>query len=272
MISEEGAEPTKELLEKVIFIADVRSQLLITERSLLHDWGVYCRVNRLPGGALFYQVGGRFVARLRFVVEVDGSTTVRKYQPGAWEHDLELTYDNAKFRAENLRRGKEMDELLAGVTDTEEKIRRLEQRASEVSNQVNYWSTTSLLVGLYRDVGRFRDAEKAAISAVEAWPNQPVPHFTLSYIYFIALLNAQRIKVGAANEQFIREYGAPAAGLTLKTLGYTYEQAYVLAGRHLKKVLELVSPRDKGTRATVQRKLSDLKAIDSTPPFPSPMS
>ena len=108
------------------------------------------------------------------MVEVDGSTTVRKYQPGAWELDLELTYDNAGFRADN--------------------------------------------------------------------------------------------------EQFIREYSAPTAGLTLKTLGYTYEQAYVLAGRHLKKVLELASPRDKGTRAMVQRKLSDLKAIDGAPPSPSPMS
>jgi len=266
------SEPPRDLLEKVMVVADVCSQLLVTERNILRDWGVYCRVNRLPGGALLYQAGGKLVARLRFVVEVDGSTTLRKYHPGAWEHDLELTYDNAKFRAENLRRGKEMDELLAGVTDTEEKIRRLEQRASEVSNQVNYWSTTSLLVGLYRDVGRFRDAEKAAISAVEAWPNQPVPHFTLSYIYFVALLNAKRVKVGAANEQFIREHGAPAAGLTLQTLGYTYEQAYALAGGHLEKVLELVSPRDKGTRAMVQRKLSDLKAIDSAPPSPSPKS
>lgn len=84
----------------------------IIERGSFRDWGVYCRVNRLPDGALFYQAGGKLIARLRFVVEVDGSTTVRKYQPGAWEHDLELTYDNAKFRAENLRRGKEMDELL----------------------------------------------------------------------------------------------------------------------------------------------------------------
>ena len=270
MINKEGAEPTKELLEKVIFIADVQSQFQITERNLLHDWGVYCRVNRLPSGTLFYQVGGKFVARLRFVVEVNGSTTVRKYQHGDWEQDLELTYDNAKFRTENLRRANEMDELLSGVMDTEEKIRRLEQRASEASNQLNYWATTSILMGLYRDVGRFRDAEKVAISAVEAWPNQPLPHYTLSYIYFVALLNAKRPKVGTPNEQFIREYGAPAAGLSLEALGYTYEQTYALAVEHLEKVYELASPRDKGSRALAQKKLADLKAIDSVPLSLSP--
>jgi len=258
-------EPTKDLLDKVIFIAETKTQLPLDARGVLNAWGVYCRVNRLPDGALFYQAGGKFVARLRFVVEVDSSITVRKYQPGDWENNLVPTYDNARFTSENLQKGKEMDELLAGARDTEEKIRRFEQRASEVPNQANYWSTISMLVGLYRDVGRFRDAEKAAISAVEAWPNQPLPHFALSYIYFVALLNAKRVKVEAANEQFIKEHGAPAAGLTLETLGYTYEQAYALAGRHLEKVLELVSPRDKGTRAMVQRKLSDLKAIDSAP-------
>jgi hypothetical protein len=271
MISEEGAKPTKELLEKVIFISDVVNQLPIVERGSFRDWGVYCRVNRLPGGALSYQAGGKFIARLQFVVEVDGSVTIRKYKPGAWENDLERTYDNAKFRSENLKRGNEIDELLAGVMDTEEKIQRLEQRASAVSNPIDYWSTTSILMGLYIDAGRFRDAEEVAIGAVEAWPNQPVPRFTLSYIYFVALLNAKRVKAGAANEQFIREHGAPAAGLTLEALGHTYEQAYTLAGRHLEKVLELVSSRDKGTRAMVQKKLSDLKAIDSAPPSHSPM-
>ena len=258
-------EPTKDLLDKVIFIAETKTQLPLNVRGVLNAWGVYCRVNRLPDGALFYQAGGKFIARLRFVVEVDSSITVRKYQPGDWETNLVPTYDNARFRAENLQKGKEMDELLAGARDTEEKIRRFEQRASEVPNQANYWSTISMLVGLYREAGRFRDAEKAAISAVEAWPSQPVPHFVLSFIYFIALLNAKRVKIGPANEQFIREYGAPAVGLTPEALGYTYEQAYALAERHLKKILELASPMDKGTREMVQKKLSDLKAINRAP-------
>jgi len=75
MISEEGTKPTKELLEKVIFIADVRSQLPISERAHLNDWGVYCRVNRLPGGSLLYQAGGKFITRLRAST---ASTRLRK--------------------------------------------------------------------------------------------------------------------------------------------------------------------------------------------------
>ena len=114
-------EPTKDLLDKVIFIADVKAQLPITERGILNDWGVYCRVNRLPDGALFYQAGGKFIAQLRFAVEKDGSIKVRKYKPGDWERKLTPTYDDARFRAENLQKGKEMEKLLAGVKDTEEK-------------------------------------------------------------------------------------------------------------------------------------------------------
>lgn len=258
-------EPGKDLLDKVIFIAETKTQLPLDARGVLNGWGVYCRVNRLPDGALFYQAGGKFVARLRFVVEVDSSITVRKYQPGDWENNLVPTYDNARFRAENLQKGKEMDELLAGARDTEEKIERFEQRASEVPNQANYWSTISMLVGLYREAGRFKDAEKAAVSAIEAWPSQPVPHLVLSFIYFVAVLNTKRVKVGEANDQFIRTYGAHATELTPEALDYAYEQAYALAQRHLKNALELTAPKDEGARKMLQKKLYELEAIDKAP-------
>jgi len=257
--------PPKELLDKVIFIADAKAKLPISERGILNSWDVYCRVNRLPSGALFYQAGGKFIARLRFVVEVDSSITMRKYQPGDWENNLALTYDDARFRVENLQKGKEMDDLLEGAKDTEEKIRRFEQRASEVPDQANYWSTISMLVGLYREAGRFKDAEQAAISAVEAWPSHPLPRLVLSLIYFIAVLNTKRPKVGVGSDQFIRTYGARATELTPEALGYTYKQAYALAERHIEKALELTSPKDKGTRKTIQKKLFDLKAIDRAP-------
>ncbi|MFC1971199.1 hypothetical protein ACFLV0_04640, partial [Chloroflexota bacterium] len=144
MMSEEGA-PTKELLEKVIFIANVRSQLPISERSHLNDWGVYCRVNRLLGGSLLYQAGGKFITRLRFAVEEDGSLTVRKYEPGEWECSLESTYDGARFITEDFRIHKEIDELLADAKDTDDKIRRLEQRTSEALDHGNYCLTNKIL-------------------------------------------------------------------------------------------------------------------------------
>lgn len=257
-------EPAKELLDKVIFTAETKTKLPLDLRGLLNAWGVYCRVNRLPDGALFYQAGGKFIAQLRFAVEKDGSIKVRKYKPGDWERKLILTYDDARFRAENLQKGKEMEELLAGVKDAEEKIRRFEQRASEVPNQANYWSTILMLEGLYREVGRFKDAEKAAISAVEAWPNHPLPHFDLYFIYYIAVLNTKRVKVGEANAQFIRTHGARATELTPEALGYTYKQTYALAERYIEKTLELTQPKYK---KIMQKKLSELKAIDMAPGF-----
>ena len=258
-------KPTKELLDKVIFIADAKAQLPISERAHLNDWGVYCRVNRLPDGAFFYQAGGKLIARLRFVVEVDESITVRKYKPGDWECSLEPTYDGARFITEDFRVHNEIDELLADAKDTEEKIWRLEQRASEALDQGNYCSTNLQLAVLYYNAGRFRDAEKAAIRAVEAWPNQPFLYPLLVRIYFIAAVNAKRVKVGTANEQFIREFGAHSAELTLEALGYTYEQAYALAERHIKKALELAPPKDREFRKKLKQNLSDLKAMDRTP-------
>jgi len=53
-MSKNKLESSKELLDKVIFIADAKAQLPLIERGHLNDWGVYCRVNRLPDGALFY--------------------------------------------------------------------------------------------------------------------------------------------------------------------------------------------------------------------------
>jgi len=258
-------EPTKELLDKVIFIADAKAQLPISERAHLNDWGVYCRVNRLPGGALFYQAGGKFIARLRFAVEEDGSITVRKYQPGEWECSLEPTYDGARFITEDFRVHKEIDELLADAKDTDDKIWRLEQRASEALGQGNYCLTNKILAVLYYNAGRFKDAEKAAIRAVEAWPSQPFLYTLLIRIYFVAVLNAKRVKVGVDNEWFIREYGTRATELTLEALGYTYEQVHTLAERYAREALKLAPQKDREFRKIVERNLSDLKMIDSTP-------
>lgn len=256
-------EPTQELLDKVIFLANAKAKLPISERAQLDVWGVYCRVNQLPGGALLYQAGGKFIPRLRFVAEASGSIRVRKYQPGDWERNLARTYDfHARFRPEGLERAKEMDELLAAAQDTEEKIRRLEQKASKVPNQANYWSTASVLVGWYREVGRFRDAEKTAIAAVEAWPNQFVPHLELGLLYFITVLNTKRSKIGEANERFIRKYGVRTTELTPETLGYSYERVRILAEKYLVKAVEVAPPALKNAPRKI---LAELRAIDKAP-------
>jgi tetratricopeptide (TPR) repeat protein len=263
MKGDRRVEPNRELLDEVIYLADARANMPLYDRGQLNVWGVYCRVNQLPGGGLLYQAGGRFVARLRFVHEVNGSTLVRKYKPGDWEKNLARLYDFfARFKPEGLERGKEMETLLAGAKDTEEKIQRLEQRASEVPNQTHYWSTASMLVGWYREVAMFKEAETEAIAAVEAWPNVFIPHLELGLLYFITVLNAKRSRIGEANEVFIRKYGPRATELTPESLGYSYEQVRTLAERSLLEAVEAAPP----VLAVKGREyLSSLGQIDKAP-------
>jgi tetratricopeptide (TPR) repeat protein len=249
------SEPSKELLHKVVFIAEAKTRLPLTERGHLNLWGVYCRVNSLPDGALFYQAGGKFIARLRFAVEKDGSIGVRKYQPGDWERKVGPTYDMAKYWMENIRVDNEIERLLADANEAEEKIQRLEKRASERPNEVNNWSA---LVPLYFDVARFKDAEKAAMKAVEAWPDQSASHYTLGRLYLIALGNTKTPR-GA-----IALFGRRLEGLTVEALGYEYEQVRNLAQRHFEQALKLAAPKDSALQKAVENQFLNLRAIDET--------
>jgi cytochrome c-type biogenesis protein CcmH/NrfG len=201
---------------------------------------------------------------MRFAVEKDGSIIVRKYKPGDWERKVELAYNMAKFWMENIRVGKEIEKLLADANDTKEKIRRLEKRARERPHEANNWSA---LVPLYFDMGQFKDAENAAVNAVKASPGQSASHFVLGRIYFIALLNAKRMKAGAANEKFISQYGARLEGLTPQALGHDYQETWRLAERHLSEALKLAPPKDSLSRKVIQKELTNLKIIDEAP-FP----
>lgn len=89
-------QPSRELLDKVMLIANTKKQLPLSERGRLNVEGVYCQVNRLPSGVLFYQTGGKFSSQLRFELEEDGRIIVRKYQPGSWESKMDVSYGIAK--------------------------------------------------------------------------------------------------------------------------------------------------------------------------------
>ena len=118
-------EPAKELLDKVIFIADVKAGLPFAERGSLNVGGVYCRVNHLPHGALFYQAGGKFIARLRFTVEEDGSITVHKYEPGDWESKVDLAYRVSRRLRETFAIARETANCatLVGVVECLERMK-----------------------------------------------------------------------------------------------------------------------------------------------------
>lgn len=256
-MSKNKLQPSRELLEKVITVAHAKTQLPLADRAYLNDWGVYCRVNHLPGGALFYQAGGKFVARLRFTVEKDGSIIVQKYQPGDWELALEPTYNHAKYQGEGGRANKELDELLAGTQSIEERILRLEKKVSESPNDA-----LELLLGdFYSAATRYKDAERSYIRQVETWPNEFAPHYFLSLFYLHGLANAKLLDLPPS---LLASRWAP---LTLRALGYNYEQAHQLVEEHIGEAFKLAPPKTSFVKNFLKETLSQLRRIDKAP-FP----
>ena len=51
-------QPSRELLEKVMAVADAKAVLPTEARPYLDKWGLYCRVDHLPSGVRLYQTGG----------------------------------------------------------------------------------------------------------------------------------------------------------------------------------------------------------------------
>lgn len=243
-MSKSELQPPRELLDKVMAVADVKAELPSRHRAELSDWGVYCRVNRLPGGRLFYQAGRRMVGRLRFTVENDGSTTVQKYHAGEWERKLEPTYARAMYYLACSRTKDEIDQIIIKCRNTDEKICALEERTEKNPTEVYAWEE---LYYLYPDAKRFRDMEKAAARCVELVPGRAEYHCALGQLYSMALLNTESV--------------APSSYLTVRALGSDYERIYYLAESHLQRTLKLASPRDKELRSLAKKWLSQLELV-----------
>jgi tetratricopeptide (TPR) repeat protein len=263
-------EPPKGLLRKVMFVARAKTQLPLIEKGRLNSWGVYCRMNRLPDGTLLYQAGGKFVARLRFTVEKDGSTRVRKYQPGDWEHNLECTYDKAKFWVEGMRLYRELDENKIEVTGG---IARLEELLNKNPNRAYAWA---ILYELCMGLERFKDAEKAATAAVKLNPQEALYHFNLSTLYYVAVTNSKvsqdsldQFKLATSGLKIPpdllptrkqEELENRVRRLTLETLGCSYDYAHRMAVHHCSEALRLSKDREETRVASSQ--LANLRRLD----------
>lgn len=84
------------LLDKIEEIGTVTSKLSSRERVFRYrifpsTYGLYVQNRRLSGGAMQYMAGGKFLKKLVFVREVDGSRKVMKYEPGDWELKVDET-------------------------------------------------------------------------------------------------------------------------------------------------------------------------------------
>lgn len=79
----------------VVVIARVKNALPFRYRRHLNCYGVYVQGRPLPNGEEAFFAGSRDVSFLSFVRRVDGCTRLVRYQPGAWEEALALTYAKA---------------------------------------------------------------------------------------------------------------------------------------------------------------------------------
>jgi len=159
-------EPSKELLDKVMSVANAKAQLPLPERHSLNIKGVYCRVNRLPHGALFFQAGGKFIARLRFTVEEDGAITVHKYEPGDWESKVDLVYRAARRLHETFAIARETAEC-ANLVEVAERLEKMKGRYAD--SAIFYF----LLARVYLDTGQYEQALDAIVTSLKLGLDDP---------------------------------------------------------------------------------------------------
>ncbi len=81
----------EDLLDKIEEIGTIKRKLSFRDRADTSGYGLYVQSGRLPGGAIQYMAGGRFLKKMVFVREADGTRTIKKYQPGDWELKVKYT-------------------------------------------------------------------------------------------------------------------------------------------------------------------------------------
>lgn len=86
-----------ELLQQIMFIAEVKNMLLLPHRGYLNRPKLYVQGRTYPGGGNWYAAGATKVTKqLEFIEKMDGSFTIRKYNPGDWESLVASVYTQAQ--------------------------------------------------------------------------------------------------------------------------------------------------------------------------------
>ena len=232
----DDVQPSDDLIGLVRFIADTKDSLPFRYRGLLNVQGVYYQARYLPNGSRLYIAGGRFIPKLKFTQELDGSVTVHKYQAGDWESALEPAADVAMKLLEQTRPSEE--ELTRRIAKVERKKR--EQRLSSYEERVRKdpkdYVAWSFLSQLYEQERRYKHMENAIRKSIEAdiysgrsgW----LDYELLGRAYLAALSNSIRGKE-------IPIWGYIPSSVTPESLGYTTEQIRILAKENLNKAYEL---------------------------------
>lgn len=242
-MSRDKIQPSEELIGKVRFIADTKENLPFSYRGLLNVEGVYYQVRSSLGGRLFYMAGGKFIPKLTFTVEPDGSVTVQKYKPGEWETSVDVAEEMAwkLFEAttppedELLRRAKELEEQ---ERKRKEKLHHQIQveAISRYENLVKKGTPSAHscweAAKCYEELGSFKDEETAIKKACELEPDRGQYYEDLGRIYLAALSNTLRGKS-------ISAIWTNPSNVTVESLRLTTEQVCSLAEENLDKAYRL---------------------------------
>jgi hypothetical protein len=239
--------PPRELLEKVMTIADTKMTLPFRSRKNLDSWGVNCRVNRLRDGASWYQAGGSFISKLGFVLRSDGSILGRKYNPGDWELAIEPTYNYAKYLIESRIDEPEKAEVMQiGANNIEARVRILEQKAGDNPAWLHP------LLESYVKARKFKDAERILVRVVEKWPKFFLTHMNLGIFYLHAIAHERGIRL--SSQLSTGEW----AELNIKDLGYAQGHTLVLSRQHIEEALKLAPKRSRDVITRLNAALAEL--------------
>lgn len=236
-------QPIDELIDMVRFIADVKNMLPFSYRGLLNIQGVYYQVRTLPNGNPFYVAGGKFIPKLTFTVERDGSVTVQKYKSGEWETAVsaanemawKLFEETTPPEEELVRQAKEVEEQERKQKEKlhyaiqVEAISRYEKRGKKGALSAhNCWEAAQC----YEQLGRFKDEEIAIQKACELELNRYQYYEDLGRIYLAALSNTICGKA-------IPVIWTNPSNVTVKSLELTTERVFYLAKENLDKAHRL---------------------------------
>ena len=85
--------PSEELLDKIEEIGNIKRELSLEQRSWTSGSGLYVQSAHAPFGGLtkYSAGGGKVFANLIFFRDRGGTRTVRKYNPGDWELEVDET-------------------------------------------------------------------------------------------------------------------------------------------------------------------------------------
>jgi tetratricopeptide (TPR) repeat protein len=236
-------QPSEELIKKVRFIADTKENLPFSSRGLLNINGVYYQVRSSLGGRLFYMAGGKFIPKLTFTVEPDGSVTVQKYESGEWETNVDAAEEMAWKLFEETTPSE--DELLRQARERDEQERKRKEKLhhqiqvesiSRYEKQVKKGTASAHscweAARCYEELGRFKDEETAIKKACELEPARSQYYEDLGRIYLAALSNTIRAKA-------IPAIWTNPSDITVKSLELATERVYSLAKENLDKAYSL---------------------------------